>query len=31
LPPPDERRESVERDRIVQPAVEWQLERRSLK
>jgi hypothetical protein len=22
-PPPDERRESVERDRIVQPAVEW--------
>jgi ABC-type polysaccharide/polyol phosphate transport system ATPase subunit len=27
LPPPDERRESVERNRIVQPAVEWRLER----
>jgi ABC-type polysaccharide/polyol phosphate transport system ATPase subunit len=26
-PPADERRESVERNRIVQPAVEWRLER----
>jgi hypothetical protein len=25
-PPPDERRESVQRNRIVQPAVEWRLE-----
>jgi hypothetical protein len=26
-PPPDERPESVERNRIVQPAVKWRLER----
>jgi ABC-type polysaccharide/polyol phosphate transport system ATPase subunit len=28
-PPPNERRESVERNRIVQPAVRWQVERRA--
>jgi ABC-type polysaccharide/polyol phosphate transport system ATPase subunit len=29
-PPPDERRESVERTRLVQPAVEWRVERPAL-